>query len=117
MRSSQASASALDSLDQQECFAFIWREPSVLPWAGTGQLKPKPPTPTTSSYSSYVPKPAAEAVDGQPPGSFFLLEAGAKGGFAQLLSRDIFMGVFSVRKNRWADMGLYSLSHTLFEGL
>jgi len=32
----------------------------------------------------------------QPPGSFFLLEAGVKGSPAHSLSRDIFMGVFSV---------------------
>ena len=83
----------------QEHFAFVWREPSVLPWAGSGLLKPKLVTPTTSAYSSYgsVKPTAVAAAETQPPGSVLLLEAGVKGSSAHLLSRDIFTGVFSVR--------------------
>ena len=78
----------------------------MLPWGAPGALEPKPPTPAPtsstygygSSYSSYS-KPAAPpaaAADTEPPGSFLLLEAGVKGSFAQLLSKDVFLGVFSV---------------------
>ena len=82
----------------QEHFAFVWREPSVLPWAGSGLLKPKLVSPTPSAYSSSGSvKPAAAATETQPLGSFLLLEAGVKGSSSHMLSRDIFTGVFSVR--------------------
>ena len=105
---SSTTSSLLDQTDEQEAFAFVWREPYVLPWGAAGPLKPKPPAaaPTTtstygssygSSYGSTAAKPASPPPETEPPGSFLLLEAGVKGSFAQLLSRDVFLGVFSVR--------------------
>ena len=72
----------------------MWREPSVLTWGAAGPFTPKPLAPT----STYGSKPASEPVDAQLPGSFLLLEAGMKGGFAQTLSRDVYIGLFSVRE-------------------